>query len=102
MGAATIVSNSFRVGAIAVLGGLTLFLGKVLVAALSAIAAGIMVKTIPDHPEVQSLIVPTVVAFVVGYIIASGFYATFSTTVNTLLLCFCEGRIIVKIKITIQ
>jgi uncharacterized membrane protein SpoIIM required for sporulation len=92
MGAATIASNAFRVGAIAVLGGLTLFLGKVLVAAISGISAGIMVKTIADHPEVKSLVVPIVVASVVGYIIAAGFYATFSTTVNTLLLCFCEGK----------
>ena len=29
MGASTLASNAFRVGAIAVLGGLTLFLGKV-------------------------------------------------------------------------
>lgn len=92
MGAVTIASNAFRVGAIAVVGGLTLFLGKVLVGALSGIAAGLMVKSIPDHPEVNSLVVPIVVAFVVGYIIAAGFYATFSTAVNTLLLCFCEGK----------
>lgn len=92
MGAATIASNAFRVGAIAVVGGLTMFLGKVLVGVLSGIAAGIMVKTIPDHPEVNSLIVPIIVAGIVGYIISAGFYATFSTSVNTLLLCFCEGK----------
>jgi len=90
MGASTLASNAFRVGAIAVLGGLTLFLGKVLVASISAICAGVMVKTMAWHPEVNSLVVPIVIAFIVGYVVASGFYATFSTTVNTLLLCFCE------------
>ena len=45
------------------------------------------------HPEVNSLVVPIVIAFIVGYVVASGFYATFSTTVNTLLLCFCEGKL---------
>jgi len=92
MGAATIASNAFRVGAIAVVGGLTMFLGKVLVGVISGIAAGIMIKTIPDHPEVNSLVVPIVVSGIIGYIISAGFYATFSTSVNTLLLCFCEGN----------
>ena len=62
-------------------------------ASISAICAGVMVKTMAWHPEVNSLVVPIVIAFIVGYVIASGFYATFSTTVNTLLLCFCEGKL---------
>ena len=64
-----------------------------LVASISAICAGVMVKTMAWHPEVNSLVVPIVIAFIVGYVVASGFYATFSTTVNTLLLCFCEGKL---------
>ncbi|CAG5106405.1 Oidioi.mRNA.OKI2018_I69.chr1.g2827.t1.cds [Oikopleura dioica] len=90
MGAATIASNAFRVGAIAVVGGLTLFLGKVLIAVLSAIIAGVLIQNIPDHPEINSIAVPAIAAAIVGYIIAAGFYATFSTAVDTLLLCFCE------------
>jgi hypothetical protein len=92
MGAATIVSNAFRVGAIAVVGGLTLFLGKVLIAVLSAIIAGVLIQNLPDHPEINSIAVPAIAAAIIGYIIAAGFYATFSTAVDTLLLCFCEGK----------
>ena len=39
---------------------------------------------------------PVVVCVILGYIIASGFFAVFSTTVNTLMLCFCEGNYRVK------
>ena len=44
-------SNAFRVSALAVVGGLTLFLGKILVAMASGICAGLMIKNFPDHPE---------------------------------------------------
>ena len=50
-GAATLASNAFRVGALALVGGLTLFLGKILVAMASGICAGLMIKNFPDHPE---------------------------------------------------
>merc|ERR1711935_512783 len=89
-GAKTLASNAFRVGALAMVGGLTLFLGKCLVAITSGVCAGLMVSNFPDHPEVKSLTVPVVVCVILGYIIASGFFAVFSTTVNTLMLCFCE------------
>ena len=87
-------------------GGLSLFLGKCLVAITSGVCAGVIVRNFPDHPEgsvfkkifqkiiylVKSLTVPVVVCVILGYIIASGFFAVFSTTVNTLMLCFCEGN----------
>ena len=108
-------SNAFRVGALALIGGLTLFLGKILVAMASGICAGLMIKNFPDHPEgkfeiillnliqiiqknifefskVNSLMVPIVTCSLIGYIVAVGFFSVFSTAVNTLLLCFCEGR----------
>ena len=44
-------SNAFRVGALALIGGLTLFLGKILVAMASGICAGLMIKNFADHPE---------------------------------------------------
>ena len=40
----------------------------------------------------KSLTVPIVVCCILGYIISSGFFAVFSTAVNTLMLCFCEGK----------
>jgi len=36
--------------------------------------------------------VPIVACSLIGYIVAVGFFSVFSTAVNTLLLCFCEGR----------
>jgi len=89
-GAKTLASNAFRVGALAMVGGLTLFLGKCLVAICSGVCAGLMVRNFPDHPEVKSLTVPIFVCCILGYIISSGFFAVFSTAVNTLMLCFCE------------
>lgn len=50
-GAKTLASNAFRVGALAMVGGLTLFLGKCLVAICSGVCAGLMVRNFPDHPE---------------------------------------------------
>merc|ERR1712193_556731 len=53
-----------------------------------------MVRTLPqgdpNQPQVNTLTVPVVVSSIIGYIIASGFFAVFSSAVNTLLLCFCE------------
>ena len=36
--------------------------------------------------------VPIVTCSLIGYIVAVGFLSVFSTAVNTLLLCLCEGR----------
>jgi hypothetical protein len=81
--------NLARVAAITVVGGFILFLGKVIVAALTAGIVGAILVNVDYYEErVYSIIVPCALAFVIAWIVASLFMTVLDTTIDTVFLCF--------------
>ena len=81
--------NLFRVAAINLVADFLFLLGKIVIAAATAgISVLIMSRVSTYSGEMSSLFVPCVVVFLLSYVVASLFMAVFSTTVDTVFLCF--------------
>jgi solute carrier family 44 protein 1 (choline transporter-like protein) len=85
---ATLLSNSLRVIAINTVGVFVLFLGKIVV---MAVTGGIgVVLVMKYHPHVQYVVAPVGVVLTFSFLTAHCFLSVYEMAVDTLLLCFCE------------
>ncbi|XP_030851510.1 choline transporter-like protein 1 isoform X3 [Strongylocentrotus purpuratus] len=82
-----LLSNALRVAAINCVGDFVLFLGKLMVV---AITAAIGVAIMGTMQQLMFYAVPVVVACIFAYIIAGTMLSVYEMAVDTLLLCFCE------------
>jgi len=90
-----IVSNGARVGALALVSTPFLWLGKMFVAAISALI-GYAIFTGSDRfadPESESVVsapmLPVLVIFLISYAIGSMFMSVYGMTIDTILMCYC-------------
>jgi hypothetical protein len=85
-----ICRNVFRVGALAVVSGVALFIGKVFVVAIvGAVTYYIFTGSYGD--DLQGFAAPTILTMVIAYAVASMFTEVFETAVNCMLQCYISG-----------
>ena len=84
---ALVWANLARVAALTLVSAFLMFVGKLFVAFLTT---GIAAVAIYKHydAEVNSLVMPVVVIFLLSYLVAALFMALLETTAGTVLLCF--------------
>ncbi|XP_072172583.1 choline transporter-like protein 1 [Diadema setosum] len=82
-----LLSNVLRVAAINCVGDFVLFLGKLMVVALTAVIGVAIMGTMP---QLSFYAVPVVVACIFSYIVSGTMMSIYEMAVDTLLLCFCE------------
>lgn len=82
-----LLSNVLRVAAINCVGAFVLFLGKLMVVAITAI---IGVAIMGSMTQLMFYAVPVVVACIFSYILAGTMFSVYEMAIDTLLLCFCE------------
>lgn len=85
---ATLASNALRVIAINSVGAFVLFLGKVMVVAITAGTGGIFMMKY--HPNLTYVLAPLSIVAIFSYLIAHCFISIYEMAIDTLLLCFCE------------
>ncbi|XP_051159972.1 choline transporter-like protein 1 isoform X2 [Leptopilina boulardi] len=80
-------SNILRVAAINSVGDFVLFLGKVLVVALTVVAG---IYLMQKKPNLQHPWVPILIAGIFAYVIAHVFISIYEMVIDTIFICFCE------------
>ena len=85
-------NNLFRVAAINLVGNFLFLLGKIVIAASSTGICLLILTYAPKYKNnsenVHSLFAPCIAIFVLSYVVGSLFMTVFSTTVDTVFLCF--------------
>ncbi|EEF33810.1 conserved hypothetical protein [Ricinus communis] len=88
-----IISNILRIGRVNVIGDVILFLGKLCVSLSSAVFAFLMLDTHKyrsSHNKITSPLFPVLVCWVLGYIVATLFFAVVEMSIDTIILSFCQ------------
>lgn len=81
--------NLLRAAVLEMVGEYLMFLGKVMIAfATTGAAAFYMTQDESINSQISSVIVPSVIIFVVAYAVAGLFMVVFETTVDTTFMCF--------------
>lgn len=84
----TLMSNALRVVAINSVGTFVLFLGKLVVMAVTGGIGAVVVMKF--HPNLNYIAAPVGIVVVFSYLIAHCFLSIYEMAIDTLLLCFCE------------
>ncbi|RZB77112.1 Choline transporter protein 1 isoform C [Glycine soja] len=88
-----IMNNILRIGRVNVIGDVILFLGKLCVSLSSAAFAFLMLdahKYRSAHNKISSPLLPVVVCWALGYIVATLFFAVVEMSIDTIILSFCQ------------
>lgn len=88
-----ILNNILRIGTVNVIGNIIAFLGKVCVSLASALFAFFMLESSQyksGHNKVSSPLFPVLFCWLIGYVVASLFFAVVEMTIDTIILSFCE------------
>ncbi|XP_068639857.1 choline transporter protein 1-like isoform X1 [Aristolochia californica] len=88
-----IMNNILRIGKVNVIGDVILFLGKLCVSLFCAIFAFLMLDTHKyrsAHNKISSPLFPVLVCWVLGYIVATLFFAVVEMSIDTIILSFCQ------------
>ncbi|KAF7836734.1 choline transporter protein 1 [Senna tora] len=88
-----IMNNILRIGRVNVIGDVILFLGKLCVSLSSAVFAFLMLDTHryrAAHNKISSPLLPVVVCWALGYIVATLFFAVVEMSIDTIILSFCQ------------
>jgi len=86
---ALLFENSARAATITFLGDFCLFLGKVMVVAITGIIGMCLLK---GNENIHYWTVPTFFACLFGFIIVSAFFSVYEVGVETLFICFLEDE----------
>ena len=82
-------ANPARIAAVHGLGGIILFLGKVFIVACAAASSYcIMIYVDPWNSEVKTMYIPLLLVTVLSYFVASVFMQVYSSTMDTIIMCF--------------
>ncbi|KAK7313039.1 hypothetical protein VNO77_37383 [Canavalia gladiata] len=88
-----IMNNILKIGRLNVIGDVILFLGKLCVSLSSALFAFLMLDTHKyksAHNKTSSPLLPVVVCWALGYIVATLFFAVVEMSIDTIVLSFCQ------------
>ncbi|KAL1296314.1 hypothetical protein HN51_057017 [Arachis hypogaea] len=88
-----IMNNILKIGRLNVIGDVILFLGKLCVSLASALFAFLMLDThkySSAHNKISSPLLPVVVCWALGYIVATLFFAVVEMSIETIVLSFCQ------------
>ncbi|KAK9064247.1 hypothetical protein SSX86_015627 [Deinandra increscens subsp. villosa] len=88
-----IKNNILRIGKVNVIGNVILFLGKLCVSLASALFAFLMLDTHAyksAHDKVSSPLIPVLVCWGLGFVVATLFFAVVEVTVDTIILSYCQ------------
>lgn len=88
-----IMNNILRIGRVNVIGDVILFLGKLCVSLASAVFAFLMLdahKYRSSHNKISSPLLPVMVCWALGYIVATLFFAVVEMSIDTIILSFCQ------------
>ncbi|CAO2186539.1 unnamed protein product [Urochloa humidicola] len=88
-----IMKNILRIGKVNVIGDVILMLGKLCVSLLCALVAFVMLdkhKYRSGHNKISSPLVPVLVSWALGYIVAKLFFAVVEMSIDTIILSFCQ------------
>ncbi|XP_057812896.2 choline transporter protein 1 [Cryptomeria japonica] len=93
MATGLIINNILRIGTVNVIGDVILFLGKLCVSLACALFAFLMLDTHPyksAHDKISSPLFPVLACWGIGYVVASLFFNVVETTIDTIMLSFCQ------------
>lgn len=84
-----IVKNAFRFGAVASIGGIFMFLGRIFIICFSVACCYLMMTQWPEiKANTTSPYFPCIVAGIIGFLIGAIFMSVFSFACDTILQCF--------------
>uniref|UniRef100_A0A0D9ZSK8 Choline transporter-like protein n=1 Tax=Oryza glumipatula TaxID=40148 RepID=A0A0D9ZSK8_9ORYZ len=87
------MNNILRIGKVNVIGDVILFLGKLCVSLFCALFAFLMLDTHKyksAHNKISSPLVPVVVSWALGFIVAKLFFQVVEMSIDTIILSFCQ------------
>ncbi|WRX28714.1 Choline transporter-like - like 6 [Theobroma cacao] len=88
-----IMNNILRIGRVNVIGDVILFLGKLCVSLSSAVFGFLMLDThkySSGHNKISSPLLPVLVCWALGYVVATLFFAVVEMSIDTIILSFCQ------------
>lgn len=88
-----IMKNILRIGKVNVIGDVILFLGKLCVSLFCALFAFLMLDTHKyksAHNKISSPVIPVLVTWALGYVVAKLFFAVVEMSIDTIILSFCQ------------
>ncbi|KAG4122911.1 hypothetical protein ERO13_D11G296752v2 [Gossypium hirsutum] len=88
-----IMNNILRIGKVNVIGDVILFLGKLCVSLSSAIFGFLMLDTYKyraAHNKISSPLLPVLICWALGYVVATLFFAVVEMSIDTIILSFCQ------------
>ncbi|KAK6230529.1 hypothetical protein QUC31_002047 [Theobroma cacao] len=88
-----IMNNILRIGRVNVVGDVILFLGKLCVSLSSAVFGFLMLDThkySSGHNKISSPLLPVLVCWALGYVVATLFFAVVEMSIDTIILSFCQ------------
>ncbi|OMP04661.1 Choline transporter-like protein [Corchorus olitorius] len=88
-----IMNNILRIGRVNVIGDVILFLGKLCVSLSSAVFGFLMLdehKYSSGHNKISSPLLPVLVCWALGYVVATLFFGVVEMSIDTIILSFCQ------------
>ncbi|XP_017630408.1 choline transporter protein 1-like [Gossypium arboreum] len=88
-----IMNNILRIGKVNVIGDVILFLGKLCVSLSSAVFGFLMLDTYKyraAHNKISSPLLPVLICWALGYVVATLFFAVVEMSIDTIILSFCQ------------
>ncbi|KAK8712327.1 hypothetical protein V6N13_147567 [Hibiscus sabdariffa] len=88
-----IMNNILRIGKVNVIGDVILFLGKLCVSLSSAVFGFLMLDTYKyraAHDKISSPLLPVLICWALGYVVATLFFAVVEMSIDTIILSFCQ------------
>ncbi|KAL4378058.1 hypothetical protein GQ457_02G037750 [Hibiscus cannabinus] len=88
-----IMNNILRIGKVNVIGDVILFLGKLCVSLSSAVFGFLMLDTHKyraAHNKISSPLLPVLICWALGYVVATLFFAVVEMSIDTIILSFCQ------------
>ncbi|KAL1817872.1 hypothetical protein DCAR_0522363 [Daucus carota subsp. sativus] len=88
-----IISNILRIGKVNIIGDVILFLGKLCVSLSSVLFAFLMLESHryrSAHNKISSPLFPVLACWVLGYVVATLFFAVVEMSIDTIILSFCQ------------
>ena len=89
-----LVENPMKFGMVAAMGSVFAFIGKVFVAALTGVIGHFMVKEgfKDTYEELHSTLIPVIFFVILGYFVASVFFAVYGVAADSVIICFFYSK----------
>lgn len=88
-----LVENPMKFGMVAAMGTVFAFIGKVFVASLTGVIGYFLIKAFKEtYEELHSTLVPVVFFVILGYFVASIFFAVYGVAADSVIICFFYSK----------